>query len=84
MAGLVPFASVTKTVRHIVTDWPAYFPNAPEAVRVLVGAGANPSARTSGDRPEAPLHWAASSNDVRVAAEPIARLGERAVPAEVH
>ena len=53
---------------HTVTDWPGYFPRGPEAVRMLVAAGADPNAATPDGSPgEAPLHWAASSDDVDVA-----------------
>ena len=57
---------------HLVTDWPGYFPNGPQIVRLLIGAGADPNALTSGrDSPgkgdETPLHYAASSDDVDVA-----------------
>jgi ankyrin repeat protein len=51
---------------HVVTDWPGYFPNGPEIVRLLVDAGADPNARQPGE--ETPLHWAASSDDWHVAA----------------
>lgn len=56
----------TRTALHVVTDWPGYFPNGPEIVRVLVEAGADPNAR-AGRGGETPLHWAASSDDVDVA-----------------
>jgi ankyrin repeat protein len=56
----------SRTPLHAVTDWPGYFPNGPEITRVLVEAGADPSARQPGE--EAPLHWAASSDDWHVAA----------------
>ena len=67
------------TPLHLVTDWPGYFPNGPEIVRLLVAAGADPNAHTTGRGSdpttvtvgpfsETPLHWAASSDDVHVAA----------------
>jgi uncharacterized protein len=68
----------TRTPLHLVTDWPGYFPRGPEIVRLLIDAGADPSAVTTGrgDDPsavtsgrgsETPLHWAASSDDADVA-----------------
>ncbi|MFF4825715.1 ankyrin repeat domain-containing protein [Streptomyces sp. NPDC001312] len=56
----------TRTALHVVADWPGYFPNGPQIVRLLVAAGADPNTRALGD--ESPLHWAASSDDVDVAA----------------
>jgi uncharacterized protein len=56
----------SRTPLHVVADWPGYFPNGPEAVRVLVEAGADPNAGRPGE--ETPLHWAASSDDWHVAA----------------
>jgi len=65
----------TSTALHFVTDWPGYFPNGPDIVKVLIGAGADPNALTTGggsETPgpgsETPLHYAASSDDVDVAA----------------
>jgi ankyrin repeat protein len=57
-----------RTALHVVADWPGYFPNGPDVVRLLAAAGADVDARTEGDRGETPLHWAASSDDVDVAA----------------
>lgn len=56
----------TRTALHVVADWPGYFPKGPQIVGVLIEAGADPNARSPGD--ETPLHWAASSDDVDVAA----------------
>lgn len=56
-----------RTPLHIAADWPGYFPNAPAVVALLAGAGADPNAGTGGQRPETPLHWAASSDDFDVA-----------------
>ncbi len=60
------------TPLHLVADWPGYFPNGPEIVRLLTEAGADPDALTSsrdspGPGDETPLHYAASSDDVDVA-----------------
>jgi hypothetical protein len=60
----------TRTALLVVTDWPGYFPHGPEIVRLLIEAGADPNARTTGkpeDPGETPLHYAASSDDVEVA-----------------
>jgi len=64
----------SSTPLHLVTDWPGYFPNGPAIVGVLIDAGADPNALTTGrDSPtpgpgsETPLHYAASSDDVEVA-----------------
>jgi ankyrin repeat protein len=56
-----------RTPLHVATDWPGYFPTAPAAVALLLEAGADPNDDTGGDRPETPLHWAASTDDVDVA-----------------
>jgi len=56
------------TALHAATDWPGFFPNGPEVVLMLIGAGADPSAPVEGSwHAETPLHWAASSDDVEVA-----------------
>jgi ankyrin repeat protein len=57
----------SRTLLHVATDWPGFFPNAPAAVRAILAAGAEVNATTGGDKPETPLHWAASTDDVDVA-----------------
>jgi hypothetical protein len=61
-----PFS--TRTALHVVADWPGYFPNGPEIVRLLIAAGADPNHRDREPGSETPLHWAASSDDADVAA----------------
>lgn len=56
-----------RTPLHAAADWPGYFPGAPAAVVMLIEAGADPNADTGGKRPETPLHWAASNDDLDVA-----------------
>jgi uncharacterized protein len=57
-----------RTPLHVATDWPGYFPNGPDVVRLLLAAGAVPDAPVHGaGHAETPLHWAASSDDVDVA-----------------
>jgi ankyrin repeat protein len=58
-----------RTPLHVVADWPGYFPKGAQVVRMLIVAGADPNARNPGKSfAETPLHWAASSDDVEVAA----------------
>jgi uncharacterized protein len=57
---------MSRTLLHVVTDWPGHFPNGPACVAALVRAGADVNARFAGPHEETPLHWAASSNDVAV------------------
>ena len=56
-----------RTPLHMVADWPGYFPCGPQIVRMLIEAGADPNS-PSDAASETPLHWAASSDDVDVAA----------------
>lgn len=58
----------TRTALHVLADWPGYFPNGPQIVPLLVDAGADPNYRDPEPGSETPLHWAASSDDVDVAA----------------
>src|SRR5215213_2901587 len=57
---------MSRTLLHVVTDWPGHFPRGAEVVAALVEAGADVNARFRGPHAETPLHWAASSNDVTV------------------
>ncbi|MDA8043996.1 MAG: ankyrin repeat domain-containing protein [Actinomycetota bacterium] len=58
-----------RTLLHIVTDWPGYWPNGPEVVQLVIGRGGDPNHRGGdNDEGETPLHWAASSDDADVAA----------------
>lgn len=56
----------TRTLLHVVADWPGHFPDGAATVRILVEAGADPGARFDCGHTETPLHWAASSDDVDV------------------
>lgn len=60
----------SRSLLHIVADWPGHVPHGAALVTILVRAGADPDApmihaRPTG-APETPLHWAASSDDVAV------------------
>ncbi|WP_246187139.1 MerR family transcriptional regulator [Microlunatus speluncae] len=57
---------MSRTLLHIVTDWPGHFPNGAATVALLAAAGADVNARFHGGHEETPLHWAASSDDVAV------------------
>jgi ankyrin repeat protein len=56
----------SRSLLHVLTDWPGHRPNGAEAVRALVDAGADVNARFVGRHAETPLHWAASCDDVEV------------------
>ena len=59
-----PERGQSRTVLHVVTDWPGNVPEAAAKIRALVAAGADIGARFTGPHAETPLHWAASSDDV--------------------
>jgi uncharacterized protein len=54
----------SRTLLHVVTDWPGHVPDAAAKIQALVAAGADVNARFTGPHAETPLHWAASSDDV--------------------
>src|SRR3954469_4449025 len=54
----------SRTLLHVVTDWPGKVPDAAAKIRALVAAGADVNARFTGPHTETPLHWAASSDDI--------------------
>ena len=70
VARIVDDRGVSRTLLHVVADWPGHFPNGPSTVATLVAAGADVNApvihRDPNGSPETPLHWAASSDDVDV------------------
>jgi ankyrin repeat protein len=62
---------MSRTLLHVVTDWPGHYPNGSATVALLIAAGADVNARFAGPHTETPhtetpLHWAASSDDVDV------------------
>jgi uncharacterized protein len=59
-----PPKGMSRTLLHVVTDWPGHVPEAGAKVAALVAAGADVDARCTGPHRETPLHWAASSDDV--------------------
>lgn len=70
-ARIVDSKGVSRTLLHVVADWPGHFPNGAGTVAVLVAAGADVNAGVGHRNPkhnssETPLHWAASSDDVAV------------------
>jgi hypothetical protein len=57
---------MSRTLLHVLTDWPGHYPNGAATVAALVEEGADVNARFTGPHNEAPLHWAASNDDVEV------------------
>lgn len=67
MVGRTGIEGGWRTPLHAAADWPGYFPQASTAVQILLGFGADPNDGSGGERPETPLNWAASSDDLDVA-----------------
>ena len=67
---IVDSRGTSRTLLHVVADWPGHVPNGAQMVATLAAAGADMSAPAMHtcpeSTPETPLHWAASSDDVRV------------------
>jgi uncharacterized protein len=61
-----PDGGVSRTLLHVVADWPGHYPNGARTVAALVDAGADVDARFTGPHQETPLHWAASNDDIDV------------------
>lgn len=57
---------VSRTLLHVVADWPGHFPNGSATVGMLVEFGAEVNARFTGPHTETPLHWASSCDDIEV------------------
>lgn len=65
-ARIADGSGCSRTLLHVLTDWPARCPNGAQTVAALVDAGADVDARFEGTHRETPLHWAASADDVDV------------------
>jgi hypothetical protein len=59
-----PEQGQSRTLLHVVTDWPGNVREAAAKIRALVAAGADVDARFTGPHTETALHWAASSDDI--------------------
>jgi hypothetical protein len=57
---------MSRTLLHVVTDWPGHFPNGVATVGTLVEFGAEVNAQFTGPHTETPLHWASSCDDIEV------------------
>jgi hypothetical protein len=69
-ARIVDRKGVSRTLLHVVSDWPGHFPSGAQTVVTLVAAGADINAVVHHSKfdgsGETALHWAASSDDVAV------------------
>ena len=67
-ARIVDQKGGSRSLLHVVADWPGFFRSGPTTVNLLSTTGADPNASPKEGEPgETPLHWAASSDDVEVA-----------------
>lgn len=57
---------MSRTLLHVVTDFPGHYPNGAQTVAMLVAGGADVDGRFRGPHEETALHWAASCDDVAV------------------
>jgi len=69
-ARIVDDRGVSRTLLHVVADWPGHCRHGARSVATLVAAGADVNAgvihRGPNGSPETALHWAASSDDLDV------------------
>ena len=69
-ARIVDERGTSRTLLHVVADWPGHFPNAARTVAALAAAGADVDAHVIHPDPSraaaTALHWAASADDVVV------------------
>lgn len=86
-ARIVDRRGVSRTLLHVVADWPGHFPNGPRIVAALIAAGADVNAGLIHWNPngsaETALHWAASSDDVDVLDALLDRGADIEVPGAV-
>lgn len=86
-ARIVDDRGVSRTLLHVVADWPGHFPNGPSTVATLIAAGADVNAGVihagPNGSPETALHWAASSDDVDVLAALLDRGADIEAPGAV-
>ena len=66
-ARVVDRGGVSRTLLHVVSDWPGHFQNGARTVATLLAAGADVDAAVlRSNSAETALHWAASSDDIAV------------------
>jgi hypothetical protein len=69
-ARIIDDRGVSRTLLHVVSDWPGHLRNVAALGATLAAAGADLNARVqhreAQGAPETPLHWAASCGDVAV------------------